>query len=83
MIFFVFLLRAGAVAIELAARRESAVRGVVVENTFTSIDDMVRTHTHARARARAHTHPHTHTHTHTCTHTHTLSRSFVEIGRKS
>eukprot|EP00291_Cryptomonas_curvata_P025643 CAMPEP_0172174232 /NCGR_PEP_ID=MMETSP1050-20130122/13534_1 /TAXON_ID=233186 /ORGANISM="Cryptomonas curvata, Strain CCAP979/52" /LENGTH=337 /DNA_ID=CAMNT_0012846153 /DNA_START=97 /DNA_END=1107 /DNA_ORIENTATION=+ len=32
----------GAVAIELAARRESAVRGVVVENTFTSIDDLVR-----------------------------------------
>mmetsp|Transcript_27108 Transcript_27108/g.64006 ORF Transcript_27108/g.64006 Transcript_27108/m.64006 type:complete len:333 (-) Transcript_27108:349-1347(-) len=32
----------GAVAIELAARRESAVRAVMVENTFTSIDDLVK-----------------------------------------
>ena len=29
-------------AIELAARREAAVRGVIVENTFTSIEDLVR-----------------------------------------
>eukprot|EP00292_Cryptomonas_paramecium_P011032 CAMPEP_0113711170 /NCGR_PEP_ID=MMETSP0038_2-20120614/30597_1 /TAXON_ID=2898 /ORGANISM="Cryptomonas paramecium" /LENGTH=323 /DNA_ID=CAMNT_0000637375 /DNA_START=60 /DNA_END=1027 /DNA_ORIENTATION=- /assembly_acc=CAM_ASM_000170 len=32
----------GAVAIDLAARREEAVRGLVVENTFTGIEELVK-----------------------------------------
>ena len=31
----------GAVAIHIAARRAAALSAVIVENTFTSIDDMV------------------------------------------
>jgi len=40
----------GAVALELAARRESAVKAVVVENTFTSMEDLVRHLSPAYAR---------------------------------
>ena len=32
----------GAVAMELASRRESQIRGIIVENTFTSMQDLVK-----------------------------------------
>ena len=32
----------GAVALELAARRQDQIRAIIVENTFTSIDDLVK-----------------------------------------
>lgn len=32
----------GAVAMELASRREAQIRGIIVENTFTSMEDLVK-----------------------------------------